>query len=246
VRQTAAASRLPLRSTGWAGMRRPGGGRRCRRLVGWIRELSSGAPVDRIDLKKELGRLYQPSAKEVVQVDVPTMNYLMVDGEGDPNTSPAFADAIEVLFAVSYTAKFMVKKGAAAVDYGVMPLEGLWWADDMSKFTTTDKSNWKWTAMIAQPSFVTQEIIDRAVVEVKKKKNPAAISKVRLESLSEGTCAQIMHSGPFSEEGPTIEKVHQFIDSRGRRAGKHHEIYLSDIRKAAPSKWKTIIRQPMQ
>lgn len=170
----------------------------------------------------------------------------MVDGEGDPNTSQAFSDAIEVLFTVSYAVKFMIKKeGAAAVDYGVMPLEGLWWADDMSKFTTSDKSNWKWTMMIAQPSFVTREIIERAIADVKKKKNPTAISKVRLESLSEGKCAQIMHIGPFSEEGPTIEKVHRFIDSRSQRTGKHHEIYLSDIRKADQSKWKTIIRQPM-
>jgi hypothetical protein len=100
--------------------------------------------------------------------------------------------------------------------------------------------------MIMQPTFVTPEIIERAIADVKEKKNPKAISKVRLESLSEGKCAQIMHIGPFSEEVPTIEKVHRFIDSRSRRTGKHHEIYLSDIRKAAPSKWKTIVRQPIQ
>jgi hypothetical protein len=202
--------------------------------------------VEKIDLKKELKHLYQASAKEVVQVDVPTLDYLMVDGEGDPNTAQAYADAVEVLFAVSYAAKFMIKKGPSAIDYAVMPLEGLWWADDMSKFTAKDKSSWKWTAMIVQPSFVTPEIIDRAVTDVKKKKNPTAISKIRVESFSEGRCAQILHIGPFSEEGPTIEKVHQFIASRGKRIGKHHEIYLSDIRKADPAKWKTIIRQPMQ
>jgi hypothetical protein len=100
--------------------------------------------------------------------------------------------------------------------------------------------------MIMQPSFVTPEIISRAIADVQKSKNPVAISRVRLESLSEGKCAQVLHVGPFSEEGPTIEKVHQFIDARSRRTGKHHEIYLSDIRRAAPSKWKTIIRQPMQ
>jgi hypothetical protein len=202
--------------------------------------------VDKIDFKKELKHLYQPSAKEVVQVDVPTANFLMVDGEGDPNTSQTYSDAIEVLYAVSYAVKFMIKKGTLAIDYGVMPLEGLWWADDMSSFTTADKSNWKWTMMIAQPPFVTREIIELAIAEVKKKKNPAAISKIRLESFPEGKCAQIMHIGPFTEEGPTVEKVHQFIDSISQRIGKHHEIYLSDIRKAAPSKWKTIIRQPMK
>ena len=202
--------------------------------------------MDKIDLKKELKQLYRPSAKEVVELDVPAMNYLMVDGEGDPNTSQAYSDAVEALFSVSYAVKFMVKKGESAVDYAVMPLEGLWWADDMSKFTTADKSNWKWTMMIMQPSFAAPEIIGSAIAAVKKKKNPAAISKLRLEEFSEGRCAQIMHIGPFSEEGPTIAKVHGFVESRSRLTGKHHEIYLSDIRKANPSKWKTIIRQPMR
>lgn len=202
--------------------------------------------MDKIDLKKELKHLYRPSAKEVVEVDVPTMSYLMVDGEGDPNTAQAYSDAVETLFSVSYAVKFMVKKGESAIDYAVMPLEGLWWADDMSRFKTADKSNWKWTMMIMQPSFAAPEIIDGAIAAVKKKKNPAAISKLRLEELSEGRCAQIMHVGPFSEEGPTIERVHRFIGSRGGLTGKHHEIYLSDIRKADPSKWKTIIRQPMR
>lgn len=201
--------------------------------------------MGKIDLKKDLKHLYQPSANEVVEVDVPTMNFLMVDGAGDPNASQAYTDAVEVLFMVSYAAKFLVKKGASAVDYGVMPLEGLWWADDLSKFSTNDKSNWKWTAMIMQPTFVTSDIVERAISDVTKKKNPSGIARVRLDRLSEGRCAQIMHIGPFSEEGPTIEKVYRFIDSRGRRTGKHHEIYLSDIRKADPSKWKTIIRQPM-
>ena len=202
--------------------------------------------MEKIDLKKGMKHLYQPSAKDVVEVDVPTMTYLMIDGEGDPNTSKAYSDAIEALFTVSYAIKFMVKKGSSAVDYGVMPLEGLWWADDMSKFSTKDKSKWKWTMMVMQPSFVTREIIDSAIADVKKKKNLAAISKMRVESLREGKCAQILHIGPFSEEGPTIEKVHRFIDSMSKRIGKHHEIYLSDIRKADPVKWKTIIRQPMQ
>jgi len=198
------------------------------------------------DLKKELKPLYQPSTKEVAQVDVPVMNYLMIDGKGDPNTAQEYADAVEALFATAYTLKFMVKKGPLAIDYGVMPLEGLWWADDMNKFSTADKSNWLWTMMIAQPPFITQAIVNAAIVEVTKKKNPAAISKLRFESFDEGKCAQIMHIGPFSEEGPNIEKVHLFIEAGGhQRRGKHHEIYLSDIRKAAPAKWKTVIRQPM-
>ncbi len=203
--------------------------------------------MKKLDWRKELKHLYQPSAREVAQVDVPPMNYLAIDGKGDPNTSQEFADAITALFSVAYTLKFMVKKSALAIDYGVMPLEGLWWADDMSKFTAEDKSNWLWAAMIAQPPFVTQAMVDSAIAEVKKKKNPAAISRMHFESFDEGKCAQIMHIGPFSEEGPNIARVHQFIEDCGFKLyGKHHEIYLSDIRKADPSRWKTVIRQPMR
>jgi hypothetical protein len=126
--------------------------------------------MKKIDLKRDLKHLYQPSSKVVVQVDVPTMNYLMIDGDGDPNTSQTYADAVEALFTVSYTVKFMVKKTATS-DYGVMPLEGLWWADDMSRFSVEDKSNWKWTMLILQPDFVTRETIESAIGEVKKKKN---------------------------------------------------------------------------
>jgi hypothetical protein len=202
------------------------------------------ATIKKLDLKKELKSLYQPSAKAVALVDVPPMNYLMIDGEGDPNTAKAYTEAIEALFAVAYTVKFQIKR-SQEIDYGVMPLESLWWADDMSAFSTGDKSKWKWTAMIMQPSFVTAKIVADAVADVKKKKDPPAIAKMRFASLAEGACAQTLHIGPFSEEGPTIEKVHEFIRARGRLVGKHHEIYLSDIRKAAPEKWKTVIRQPL-
>jgi len=202
--------------------------------------------VQKIDLKKELKHLYQPSTKEVVQVEVPTFQFLMVDGEGDPNTSQEYAQAVEALFAVSYTAKFMVKKGAQGIDYAVMPLEGLWWADDMSVFIANDKSRWKWTMMIMQPHFVATEVIQAAISEVKRKKALPAVGKLRLEAFSEGNCAQVLHIGPFSEEGPTIERLHSFIDARTGRDGKHHEIYLSDIRRADPAKWKTIIRHPIK
>lgn len=201
--------------------------------------------MEKIDLKKDMKHLYQPSAKEVAKVDVPTFKFLMVDGEGDPNTSPEYAQAVEALFSVSYTAKFMVKKGPQALDYAVMPLEGLWWADDMSAFVANDKAKWKWTMMILQPSFVADEIIEAAIAEVRKKKLPG-INKLRLENFSEGLCAQVLYIGPFSEEGPTIERLHEFIDTRTGRVGKHHEIYLSDIRRADPKKWKTIIRHPMK
>lgn len=203
--------------------------------------------MKKVDFKKNLKHLYQPSAKAVVEVDVPSMHFLLIDGEGDPNTSKAYAEAVEALFAVSYTAKFMVKKGPMAIDYGVMPLEGLWWMDDMSQFSTANKAKWKWTTMIMQPPPVTKGVITTALATVSKKKNLAALAKLRFERFTEGCCAQTLHLGPFSEEGPTIERVHQFIRSRGGRlTGKHHEIYLSDIRKAAPAKWKTVIRQPFR
>jgi hypothetical protein len=202
--------------------------------------------VAKLDLKKELKHLYQASAKQVVQVEVPIFRYLMVDGEGDPNTSEDYAKAVAILFTVSYTAKFMLKKSAEAIDYAVMPLEGLWWADDMSAFEANDKSNWKWTMMIMQPPVVTDAIVAAAISEVGRKKGLAGIDKLRFETFAEGRCAQVLHIGPFSEEGPTIERVHHFIDARSGRTGKHHEIYLSDIRRADPKKWKTIIRQPMK
>jgi hypothetical protein len=203
--------------------------------------------MKKIDYKKELKHLYKPSPKSIELVDVPEMNFLMIDGQGDPNTSQGYSDAIEALYAVSYVMKFMIKKGNLQIDYGVMPLEGLWWVDDMSQFSIDDKSNWKWTAMIMQPEHVTRNLFAAACEQVEKKKNPVALLKVRFESFSEGKAAQTMHLGPFSEEGPTIESIHKFIHDKGySQTGKHHEIYLSDIRKAAPEKWKTIIRQPIE
>ena len=200
----------------------------------------------KVDLKKELKHLYKPSAKEVVQVEVPTFQFLMIDGRGDPNGSQAYAEAVEALFSVSYTAKFMVKKKAQEVDYVVMPLEGLWWSDDMSSFITNERSKWKWTMMILQPHFVEAAVIQAAIAEVKRKKSLSAVYELRLESFTEGLCAQILHVGPFSEEGPTIQRVHEYIDQHSSLTGKHHEVYLSDIRRADPANWKTIIRQPMK
>jgi hypothetical protein len=203
--------------------------------------------MQKLDLRKNLKHLYQPSTKEVVDIEVPAMNFLMIDGKGDPNTATEYTEALEALFSVAYTLKFAVKKSALAIDYGVMPPEGLWWAEDMNSFRTGQKDNWLWTMMIAQPEFITREMVETAIAEVTKKKNPAAISKLRFASFTEGLCAQIMHIGPFDTEGPNIEKVHQFIEANGYSLhGKHHEIYLSDIRRAAPEKWKTIIRQPMR
>jgi hypothetical protein len=171
----------------------------------------------------------------------------MVDGEGDPNTSPAFQQAVEALYALSYTLKFSLKKGPQPVDYGVMPLEGLWWADDCRVFHQADKSQWKWTAMILQPEFVTRAQVKAAFDEARRKKNPAALDKVRFETLEEGPSVQVLYTGPFSAEGPTIQRMHDFIHASGKQLhGKHHEIYLSDLRRTAPEKLKTILRQPMR
>lgn len=202
--------------------------------------------MKKIDLKKELRHLYRPPSKEVVEVEVPTFQFLMIDGEGDPNISCKYATAVEALFSVSYTAKFMVKKSGQGIDYAVMPLEGLWWSDDMSSFINNDRSKWKWTMMIMQPDFVEESVIREAITEVKRRKGLPAIDALRLEVFTEGLCAQTLHVGPFSEEGSTIQRVHDFIDTRSALTGKHHEVYLSDIRRADPSRWKTIIRQPMK
>ena len=167
--------------------------------------------MKKIDLRKELKHLYSASVKEVVEVDVPTFRFLMIDGQGDPNTSSEYAQAVEALFSVSYATKFKVKNELKLCDYAVMPLEGLWWADDMSAFVTGDRASWKWTMMIMQPDFVAPEVIEEAMTETKRKKKLAAIDRLRLEEFTEGRAAQVLHVGPFSEEGPTIERLHAYI-----------------------------------
>jgi hypothetical protein len=202
--------------------------------------------LEKVDFKKELKQLYQPSAKEISVVEVPSMNFLLVDGEGAPG-SAQYGEAVSALFSVAYTLKFMVKKGKS-VDYGVMPLEGLWWMDDMAKFGADNESKkkWKWTAMIMQPKYVSSDDFKVAVEQTMKKKDLPALPKVRFETFKEGPSAQIMYVGPFAEEGPTIQKIHAHIKASGHQlSGKHHEIYLNDPSKTAPEKLKTVIRQPM-
>jgi hypothetical protein len=177
-------------------------------------------------------------------VDVPEMNFLMVDGHGNPNTSERFQFGVETLFGLSFAIKFMIKKGDLQVDYGVMPLEGLWWTDDMAAFSVEQKGDWKWTLMIMQPDMVTEDLVAEAREQVRQKKKSDVVDEIRFEAHKEGRAAQIMHIGPFEEEGPTIETLHRFIEDSGHSlSGRHHEIYLSDIRRAAPEKWRTIIRQ---
>ena len=200
--------------------------------------------MSKIDFKKELKHLYQPSAKKFEVVDVPPMNFLMIDGHGDPNTAQEYQDAVEALYAVAYALKFISKK-EKGMDYVVPPLEGLWWVENMEEFSTEDKSAWNWTMMIMQPQSVTQEMFEAAIGQVEKKKNLPALSKLRLEAYHEGLAVQLMHIGPYSAEAPTIARMHAFIDENGYElAGKHHEIYLSDPRKISPEKLKTVLRQP--
>jgi hypothetical protein len=204
--------------------------------------------VTKTDFKSEWRHLYQPSAEEFEIVDVPPMRFLMIEGQGDPNTAQEYGEALEVLYAVAYKIKFMSKKELGK-DYVVPPLEGLWWAEDMDVFTTAeDRNAWQWTMMIMQPEWVTEEFYERARNQVGKAKAPPALSKIRLESYHEGLSAQILHIGPYSEEGPTIHKLHhEFLPENGyQEAGKHHEIYLSDPRKVAPEKLKTVLRQPVR
>ncbi|MBC8204333.1 GyrI-like domain-containing protein [bacterium] len=203
--------------------------------------------MPKFDVKKEWKHLYFPSAKQPSMVEVPDMNFLMIDGQGDPNTSQDYQDAMMALYGVSFTVKFIVKGEEPERDYVVPPLEGLWWMDDMTQFSEENKHLWKWTAMIMQPDWVSKEMIEAAIEEVRRKKNPPALDKLRFETYHEGLSAQIMHIGPYSGERPTILKLHDFIENEGYdRRGKHHEIYLSDPRRTAPEKLRTVIRQPVE
>ena len=199
----------------------------------------------KVDFKKTLKHLYQPSGKKFEVVDVPPMQYLMVDGHGDPNTAQEYKDAVEALYA---ELKFMSKRDLNK-DYVVPPLEGLWWAEDMETFTTKqDKSKWDWTMMIMQPEWITQEMVEAVVKQVEKKKNLPALPKLRLETYHEGLSVQILHIGSYDDEGPTIAQMHhEFMPENGyEEVGKHHEIYLSDPRKVVPQKLKTVLRQPIR
>ena len=202
--------------------------------------------MTKTDFKKTLKHLYNPP-RRFVTVDVPEMQFVMVDGHGDPNTTQDYKDAVEALYAVAYKIKFMSKKGLEK-DYTVPPLEGLWWAEDMETFITRDKSQWDWTMMIMTPDWISIEFFADAVGQVRKAKDPAAINKVRLERYHEGLSVQIMHIGSFDDEGPVLSQMHSdFIPNNGFvENGKHHEIYLSDPRRVTPEKLKTVLRQPIK
>jgi hypothetical protein len=203
--------------------------------------------MSKVDFKKAYKELYIPSKKFVV-VDVPEMQFLMVDGHGDPNVVQEYQEAVEALYAVAYKIKFASKKQLGK-DYVVPPLEGLWWAEDMEAFTSArDKSQWDWTMMIMTPGWITPEKFAEVIELVRQGKNPVALDKVRLESYHERLSVQIMHVGSYDDEGPTLMKLHkEFMPENGFvENGKHHEIYLGDPRKVAPEKLKTVLRQPIR
>jgi hypothetical protein len=203
--------------------------------------------MEKLDYKHVFKELYSPKNTAPAEVQVPQLKFLMVDGKGDPNTSQEYADAIQTLYPLAYTLKFMCKKELGK-DYAVMPLEGLWWAEDMEAFQKGDKGAWLWTAMIMQPDFVTEEMFRNAIVQVAQKKGAPSLDKIRLQAYEEGRAAQLMYTGPYAQEGPVIQELHAFIGAKGGTLSgdtkHHHEIYLSDPRRTAPEKLKTVIRQP--
>ena len=201
---------------------------------------------DKTDFKRTIDA-YRADRGRFRIVQVPELQYLMIDGHGDPNTSPAFAEAVEALYPVAYKVKFTSKRELGR-DYVVAPLEGLWWASDLDTFTVArDKSRWDWTLMIMAPDWIDEAGFRIAVEQVGAGKRPARLGDVRLEPLSEGRCVQTLHVGSFDDEAGLLARMHhEFIPDHGLvMAGKHHEIYLSDFRRVAPERQKTILRQPI-
>lgn len=203
--------------------------------------------MDKYDVKTAHKELYAPSAREFSRVDVPRLSYIAVDGRGDPNTAPAYAEAIESLYTVAYTLKFTSKKELGR-DFAVGPLEGLWRAEDVSAFARGDKSAWEWTMVIVLPDWITEEMVAIARETAMAKKQLLAIARLRLMTMIEGPSVQILHIGPYDSESPTIDRMHNeyFPANNLTFNGDHHEIYLSDPRRTAPEKLKTVLRQPVK
>ncbi len=212
--------------------------------------------MKKLDLKKELKSLYFPSAKQVEIIRVPPMQFAAIDGaiekgEG-PGTSAGFAQAMQALYRIAYTLKFMLKKRKTnPIDYPVMALEGLWWVRG-GQFVITKKDNWLYTVMIMQPKVITQSVFAAGLKELRRKRgdNPY-LDKLRLETFDEGICMQVMHTGPYADEPATVAQMAAFAEEHGYRdcvglGGKHHEIYLGDPRKADPGKLKTVLRHPVE
>jgi len=202
--------------------------------------------MTKIDFRKAQGELYRPSPDRFTLVEVPAMQFVMIDGEGNPNTAPSYQKTVEWLYSVSYAMKFAAK-ASLKKDYVVPPLEGLWWAEDPADFIERRKDRWRWTLMIMAPDFINRELFSASVEKAGKKLGPPPES-LRLETYEEGPSLQIMHIGGYDDEGPTLARLHrEVMPSQGFTfAGKHHEIYIGDPRKTEPAKLKTILRQPVR
>lgn len=205
--------------------------------------------MDKLDLRKQLRHLYQPSANKVEVVDVPTLKFAMIDGVTEPGclpgNSPAFQDAVKALYSISYALKFASKQ-RTSIDYTVMPLEALWWVED-GVFDISKPHNWHWTAMIMQPEHITDAMFEEAMRRSSDKQPSSALGRLRLEAFSEGLCMQTMHVGPYSSEPETISRMEAFAAEMDYALrGKHHEIYIGDPRRSAPERLKTVIRQPIR
>jgi hypothetical protein len=199
--------------------------------------------MEKIDLRKELKQLYNPPQGKFSVVEVPELNFIMLDGHGDPNTAPVYVEAVQALYSLAYTIKFAAKP--LGFDFTVMPLEGLWWTANMADFSMERKDDWDWTMMICLPEVVSAELVEQSRREALRKKGFPALERVRFERFAEGKAAQIMYLGAYSDEGPTIARMHAFIAEQGwSLRGKHHEIYLGDPQRNPPEKLKTVIRQP--
>lgn len=208
--------------------------------------MTDRATADKVDFKKEIAA-YRARQGRFEVVEVPDLQYLMIDGHGDPNTDPAFGHATEALYPLAYTLKFASKRELGR-DYVVMPLEGLWWADEMDAFTAArDKSRWDWTLMIMVPDWIEGDLFAAVVEQVAAGDRPRRLYDVRLETLSEGRCVQTLHIGSYDDEAGVLARMHhEFVPDNGlRMVGRHHEIYLGDARKVAPEKLRTILRQPV-
>jgi hypothetical protein len=198
-----------------------------------------------VDLRRELRDCYT-AGRDPALVRVPELTFLMADGQGDPNTSASYGEAVQALYATAYAVRFALKRGPEAIDAPVMPLEGRWWAPDMAAFTSGDRCAWHWTMMIALPDVAGADVVAAARATAVRKVGPDAAGRVRLDRFAEGPAAQVLHVGPYSSEGPTIRALHEFIAAQGwALTGEHHEIYLSDPRRAAPERLRTILRQPV-
>jgi hypothetical protein len=206
--------------------------------------------MEKLDLRKKYKDLFLPSARKVTMVEVPAFQFAMIDGQIEPGkgpgNSPSFQQALEALYGIAYTLKFMSKlREVDPIDFKVMALEALWWVDG-GEFDLARQEDWLWTAMILQPDHITQGMYEEGLTQLREKKPNPALEKMRLETFEEGLCMQIMHIGPYSEEPATIARMDAFALENGYvHRGKHHEIYIGDPRRAKPENLKTVLRHPI-